>query len=422
MRNFLTTGLVLFLLFFGTMILSHVPRGLTAHEDVVIESVANMTSKKSKNSNANGNDIYMEINAPGGIGIPDLVAIVIPENKPGTAAPVELSVGITNNTSSPFPFRHYGGLIPELVGPDGQIKRPQEPINRQFGTRENDWALVRGRDSIHISLTAKLSWRNNSLQLEVPTNPDYWQVLITPDNSWTFDTLGTGTYQMRFTYDSPSKDILSSNPKTRQLAELEGIATRRLVTPFVNLRLVQPVEHDKSAVEVDGIRFETLLPDRTLNVPQKEPGAKTLVQLAGIRITNNTPNPVRFRLHDSLIPEILGADGQIQRRGFFSDWVSVAQESDFVLIMPGKNIKFFLGAALWWQENDQFVLIIDAVNGGAYTFQPINLGNYKICLNYVNYTGFVKVDDPITGKEKQIENIWTGIVTTPFLEFHITRK
>lgn len=67
-----------------------------------------MTSKRSKKSNAKANDIYMEINAPGGR-MPDLVAIVIPENKPGTAASVEVSVGITNNTSSPFPFRRYGG-------------------------------------------------------------------------------------------------------------------------------------------------------------------------------------------------------------------------------------------------------------------------------------------------------------------------
>lgn len=410
----------LFLLFFGSMALSHVLRRLTAREDVVLEKVANMTSKKSQNSNAKANDIYMEINAPGG-GMPDIVAIVIPENKPGTAAPVELRVGITNNTSSPFPFRHYGGLIPELVGPDGQVKIPQEPIYRQFGTQEYDWALVRVRDSIGISLTAKLSWRNNSLQLQVPTNPDYWQVPITPDNSWTFDALGTGTYQMRFTYDSPNKEILSSNPKTRQLAELEGIATRRLVTPFVNLRLVQPVEHDKSAVEVDGIRFETLVPDRTLNVPQKELGAKTLVQLAGIRITNNTPNPIRFSFHDTLIPEIVGADGQIQRRSYFSDWLSVAQESDFVMILPGKNINFFLDAALWWQENDQLLLVIDAGNSGAYTFEPI-LGNYKICLNYVNYTASVKVDYPINRKQKRIENIWTGIVTTPFVEFHVARN
>jgi len=420
MRNLLAIALTFALVFFG-MAISHVSRGLTAHEDVVLERVANMTSKKSHKSNAKANDIYMEINAPRQIGMPDLVAIVIPENKSGTAVSVELSVGITNNTSLPFPIRQYGGLIPELVGPEGQIKRPQEPINRQFGTRENDWILVRGRDTSQISLTAKLSWRNNSLQLQVPTHPDHWQVPITPDNSWTFDTLGTGIYQIRFTYDSPSKEILSSNPKTRLLAELEGIATRRLVTPFANLRLVQPVEHDKSAVEVDGIRFKTFV-QQVLNVPKKEPGEKESLKLAGIRITNNRSNPVCFSLYTSLIPEIVGADGEIVPRGYFSDMLISAQESDFVLAMPGKNITFFPKAGLWWLNEDKFLLIIDAGDGGGWTFQPLKLGNYHIHFTYANSTNSSHFDDIKTGGGKQMENIWTGIVTTPFVEFHLTRN
>ncbi|MBD1908188.1 hypothetical protein H6F53_22330 [Trichocoleus sp. FACHB-832] len=40
------------LFFLGTIAISHVPRGLTAHEDVGIERAVDMTSGKSFDSNA----------------------------------------------------------------------------------------------------------------------------------------------------------------------------------------------------------------------------------------------------------------------------------------------------------------------------------------------------------------------------------
>ena len=268
----------------------------------------------------------------------------------------------------------------------------------------------------------KLSWRNNSLQLEVPTNPDYyWEPPITPENSWTFDALSFGTYQLRFVYNNPSREILSSNPKTSQLTELVGITTGRLATPLINLRLVQSTESNKGAVEVDRIRFETLVPEQVLSLPKKEPGTKVSVQLAGIRITNNTPHPLRFSFYATLIPEIVGVDGQILQRGYFSDWSRVAEDSDFVVVIPGKDVTFFPEATLWWQENDQLLLVNDAGDGGAYTFQLTDNGTYKIQINYVNKTGFIKIYEQETRNSQQIENIWMGMVTTPFVEFHLSR-
>ncbi|MDF5725890.1 MAG: hypothetical protein PUP91_36680 [Rhizonema sp. PD37] len=381
-----------------------------------------MTSKKSKKSKVpKVNGIRMDINAPRVTGTPELVAICIPENKPGNAAPVELCVHITNNTSSSFPLMIYGGLIPELMTPDGQVTRPLEPINRQFGTQEHHWSLIRSGETIGMTLKAKLSWRNNSLQLEVPTNPDYyWEPPITPENSWTFDALSFGTYQLRFVYDNPSREIISSNPKTSPLTELVAIATDRLATSFINLRLVQSTECNKSAVEVNSIRFETLVPEQVLSLPKKEPGTKVSVQLAGIRITNNTPHPLCFSFYTTLIPEIVGVDGQILQRGYFSDWSRVAEDSDFVVVIPGKDVTLFPEATLWWQENDQLLLVNDAGDGGAYTFKLTDNGTYKIQINYVNKTGFSKIYEQETRNWKQIENIWMGMVTTPFVEFHLS--
>ncbi|MEG3842127.1 hypothetical protein [Microcoleus sp. herbarium14] len=49
---------------------------------------------------------------------------------------------------------------------------------------------------------------------------------------------------------------------------------------------------NKNAVEVDGIRFEIIMPEIVfvLPIPKAKPGNNTSVQL-GVRITNNTSNP-----------------------------------------------------------------------------------------------------------------------------------
>lgn len=362
--------------------------------------------KKSKSPKENG--IVMRLR------MPELVAIAIPEKKCGSTAPVELGISFKNNTSSPLPFIN---LVPELVAPDGQTLKRQEPE-----TQRNSWGLITRGLPIGITLKGRLSWRNNSLQLEIPTNSYHWEAPpITSENSWTFNGLQPGIYKLRFVCDIPSREVLSSNPETRQLAELEEISIDKLATHEVNLRLVQPVEHDKGArVEIDGIRFKTLV-QQVLSVPKKEPGTKEPVKLAGIRITNDTPNPVRFSFYVTVIPEIVRPDGQILFKGYFCDWSRQAEESDFVLAMPGKDVTFFPKTALWWQPNDRIQLVIDAEDGGAYTFEVTELGTYKIQLNYVNAKASVKIYDQETKNWKQIENIWMGMVTTPFVEFRLTR-
>ncbi len=98
------------------------------------------------------------------------------------------------------------------------------------------------------------------------------------------------------------------------------------------------------------------------------------------------------------------------------------RESDFVLAMPGKDVTFFPSTGLWWQEDDRFLLIIDAGDGGGWTFQPLKLGTYQIQFTYVNNTTLVKFDDLETIKKKQLENVWTGMVTTPLVAFHFIRN
>ncbi|WP_206756701.1 hypothetical protein [Planktothrix sp. FACHB-1365] len=69
------------------------------------------------------------------------------------------------------------------------------------------------------------------------------------------------------------------------------------IRKFANLISVEST--NGNAVEVDGIRFEILMPQREFTIPAKIPGAHTPVQL-GIEITNNTQIPIRFPPFDPL--------------------------------------------------------------------------------------------------------------------------
>jgi hypothetical protein len=364
-----------------------------------------MSIKSNKNKASKENVILMRLR------MPELVAIAIPENKPGSTTPVEISIHFKNNTSSDLQFIN---LVPRFLAPDGQTLKQKES-----GTPVNNWGLIRRGLPIGITLKGRIYWQNNSLQIEIPTNSYHWEAPpITPENSWTFDSLLPGIYKLSFVCENQSIKTLYSN---LAISEFSDVNLANLSTNEVNLYLIEPLESNKAVVEVNGIRFETFISKQVFNIRQKEPGATDQLKLAGIRITNNTPNPVRFSFYVTIIPEIVKADGQILFRGYFSDWSRQAEESDFVLVLPGKDVIFFPKTLILWQQNDQIQLLVDAEDGGAYTFDVSDLGTYKIQLNYVNTKGSVKIYDQEIMKWKQIENIWMGMVTTPLVEFRLTR-
>ncbi len=53
--------------------------------------------------------------------------------------------------------------------------------------------------------------------------------------------------------------------------------------------------NNDNIVQVDGIQFETVMPERVVRIPPNQPGAKTQFQF-GIQITNQTANPRYFLL------------------------------------------------------------------------------------------------------------------------------
>ena len=108
-----------------------------------------------------------------------------------------------------------------------------------------------------------------------------------------------------------------------------------------------------NTVEVNGIRFETFMPERVLPIPAISSGVRTPVQL-GIRITNNTSNRFRFSFFSilNIQPELITPDGQILKAGYATDrFVLPFEESDFVLALPGEAVTLLPDTFLYWVRN-----------------------------------------------------------------------
>ena len=227
MRNFFLFGLAL--VTFGAMAQSHVPRGLTAPSDVAIESVANITSGESFDSNA------VEVD---GIRFETLVServLTIPANQPGVETPVKLGIRITNNTPTPLRFNFFNALSPEIVAPHGQAVGRSHASDLLLEPKESDFPLVMPKQSVTFFQDAKLSWRKGGNQLTLDE-----LALRVPDGIggfWIFAALKPGTYQVRFRYESYRTTVVIPKPEIRRL---DGVWTGQVVTTFMEVSLVQP--------------------------------------------------------------------------------------------------------------------------------------------------------------------------------------
>lgn len=228
-------------------------------EDVGIKRLTNMTSGESFDSNAvEANLVCMEII------MPDLVALAIPEKQPGAYTPVKLDIVISNNTSTYVPIGIIGTLIPKLVESNGEELQWREPRERQLRKNNSACSFIKPGERIAFSLEARLSWGNSVLQLQIPDSPEYnWQAPLSSENYWSSAALNSGIYQLQFIYDSPT-ELICLDSETEQHSRVEAIGTEQLATRFINLSLVQAAETNRHAVEVDGIRFETVMPKRVL--------------------------------------------------------------------------------------------------------------------------------------------------------------
>lgn len=405
MKHFLL--FILALILFGGVAPVAFPRGSDAQADLPIEKRAALISGESADSTAVEVDgIRLEM-------LPYFV-LPIPEKRPGASTDIMVWAVLANNRQTPFPLTLFDSLAPELIGSNSHPLQPQRKRDRQSRTGEDDCWLLQPKERMNFGMEASLSWENRKLQLKT-SGLGYF---------WSFDNLAPSTYQLRLTYHSRCRVGRCYDSKTREVKTVEGSGTIQVATNCAKLHLVSHVLTDSSAVEADGIRFKTLLPEGILPIPENQPGANTSALIA-LRITNNTQTPLRFSGYDTLDAEIVGSDGKILELSAARNWTVPPTKVDFPLAQPGESVTFIRDAKLFWQNNQLRLGGADGY-GGVWDVKDLAPGSYQVRLKYVNSksTAYIydrELRDPKTGNPETLEGIWTGAAITPFREIRLVQ-
>lgn len=204
------------------MAVGHVPRKVTAHENGVAQSVANITSQTSNDSNVvEVGGIRFEILMPQPV-------LTIPKKQPHTYTPVYVGLRIINFTSIPHRFSNF--FIPQLAGADGQLLERGGGGDNTFPSKECDFPIVIPGQSMTFFINGRLLWRNNTLQIELYDRPGH--VL-------SFYDLKPGKYQLRLAYSKKSETAQVYDFGGNILGRtLKGLWTGEAITPFVEVYIV----------------------------------------------------------------------------------------------------------------------------------------------------------------------------------------
>ncbi|MEH1957961.1 MAG: hypothetical protein V7K64_18575 [Nostoc sp.] len=403
-------------------------------------------------------DVYIKISNP------NLIVLPIPEKNTNTF--VQFGICITNNRLQDFHLNLYEVFTPVLVTSQGQeiqrqlitdLSLPSIQSNISIFRRwknivaelrnsltsqvqhsspgEISYLLVPPRDSKSFSLTGNIYWQNNLLIFQISAVPEVFQSPNLPSKFWSFTSLQPATYKLRFIYKSEHQ----TTDGLKLAKSQEEIRLGQLATQVVNFHLVQHNEPDYSTLVVDGIGFETIVPELVLLAPKKNLVCKFLhifkslliigrqhpqhpypyvFNKIGLRIVNNKSIPLRFNFGDILIPELVEADRQILWNGYCIRPEGTL-DSDFPLAMPGESLTFFQDITIFWLKDNQFGLSIFAPNGFHWISEPLRLGTYYVRFTYINTMEVVTRYSSINTDTKSGESFWIGQVSTPFVEIRL---
>jgi len=192
--------------------------------------------------------------------------------------------------------------------------------------------------------------------------------------------------------------------------------------------LISVESTDSNAVEVDGIRFEILMPERVWVIPEKEFGFPTPVKI-GLHITNQRPTSIRLTQFDPAIVlglGIVGTNGLPVRGGAARGMFLGLKREQLTcpLLQSGKSVTFFLDANLYWRDNLLHLGGTDGLGGG-WDFEDLKPGTYNVQFGYNNSSAVASchdlTQDPKTTAPQIIQGLWTGRVVTPFVEVRLVQ-
>ncbi|MEH2377470.1 MAG: hypothetical protein V7K27_00960 [Nostoc sp.] len=167
--------------------------------------------------------------------------------------------------------------------------------------------------------------------------------------------------------------------------------------------------NNPNAIEVDGICFETLMPEEMVRLPKY--GEEIPVQF-GVRITNQTSTSYRFDL-PYVLPEILDPYGRAMQRSLNKNATRKVKKSDIPLIMPGESLDFLMDAKFNWYDENCLQLLGNAIYGGLWIFWYIQPGKYQVRFTYDNQLAKKEMFTLQEGRT-EIDEFWTGNIKTPF--------
>ncbi len=329
----------------------------------------------------------------------------IPENKNGVNVPIKFYVSINHTNQEYFNLNSLQAFVPELLTSDGQIVQrhlvTNEIITNNLENNHNtqsNWWRVRPNCRTIFTVTASLFWQDNSLQLKIPTIPDSVLSSVNPNYFWHFDALEAETYQLRF--------ILNTEVQ---------ISSGILATPWVNLRLVQTLSSDSTAIEVDGVLFKIEMPS-VLAIPSRLFRTKANVKL-GIHVTNKTSIPIKFNQSHSIHVTLINEDGK--EINWLSDMIrpGLGKEPQYYLVQPGESAFFDLEGMLSWYWGQLQLAVSNKARGftacGFYYFPNLKRGVYQMQVVYHRPVSTRRLEENV------LEKVWRGWVAMPFVEFRI---
>ena len=153
----------------------------------------------------------------------------LPKGDAGPRSPIQLGLRITNLTKGPLRFSRKDTITLEMTGPGG---RPVERGGGRDATRpsdESDFPLVKPGESVTFPIDATIDWLEGTPRL------------VCPDGfggHWTFENLGKGPYQIRVRYSNEDGSVVLRSQGIDKT--LKGIWTGGAVTPYANVKLVEP--------------------------------------------------------------------------------------------------------------------------------------------------------------------------------------
>ncbi len=172
-----------------------------------------------------------------------------------------------------------------------------------------------------------------------------------------------------------------------------------------------------------GIRFETLVPERVLIIPNQD-NIKTWAEF-GIKVTNQTSTPYRF-IFFNLEMEMVRPDGQLIQPDYARNLTNPPLDSDFLLAKPGETLTFWIKAKFVWRGYKLGFCYRDLSNG-FYTFLGLRPMKYWVRFTYSNLSPrrnvniYTSPDDCTHPRQPWpfLEELWTGIASSPYEEFYL---